>query len=113
LITFTCDRIVYEIDERAIFYIETKRNGTILHTLRSAYPTRRALVEWETILNRREFYKCHEGYLVNLGAVKGFERQGVTLTDGTVLEVSRRRRSAFYRAVFDYRELAPGHPLKA
>lgn len=112
MIYFTCDRTRYRIDQRAILYIETKRNGTIIHTHRNMYSTRRPLSEWETILNRRLFFKCHEGYLINLDCVTGHDRKSVTMKNGDTLQVSKRRSGPLYQAVFAFREGTPECPLK-
>ena len=112
MIRFTCERIQLEIDEKAILYIETRRNGTILHTIRSAYSTRRAIGEWETILNRRGVMRCHEGYVVNLRHVTLVEHQEAVLENGERIPVSRRRKTALLKAVFISREKVSDTPLK-
>ena len=44
------------------------------------------------------FFECHRGVMVNLDAVDTLDRQVITMADGEVLPVSRRRRADLERA---------------
>lgn len=103
MIEFFSHWVRYQLNEERIFYIETRTGGTTIHFRSEAFQTGTTLREWETILNRGHFYRCHEAYLVNLKQVIGYENGMLTLSNQVKLEVSRRKRSAFQNAYAAYR----------
>ncbi|MBK8969789.1 MAG: LytTR family DNA-binding domain-containing protein [Saprospiraceae bacterium] len=53
----------------------------------------RPLGHFIELLEGCAFIRCHKSHLVNAGFIAQYSEAGLTLTDGTVVEVSRRRRS--------------------
>jgi len=49
-----------------------------------------------------DFISIHRSYLINLRYVKGLNKQEVTLSDGTILPISRLRFQDVKRAFHDY-----------
>ena len=62
----------------------------------------------ETALSKYFFVRCHVGYLLNCRFVQICSRTSVTLTDGTVLPVSRAKTEETQTAFMAYmRSLRP------
>lgn len=57
----------------------------VIHTDSKPFEIYATMTELEKRLGS-SFYRCHRGYLVNLGKIKGYDKQSIRLTDD-----SRRR----------------------
>lgn len=79
-------------------YLEIQTTGE------NAYLIRKKLGEQMKELPETGFFRIHRSYIVNLGKVHGFDGKNVTLSDGTILPVSRGKRTAFLEAVSRYME---------
>lgn len=49
-----------------------------------------------------DFFRCHRGFVINLGHITGYGRDSVTLCDTITLPVSREQRSTFLTRLIDY-----------
>lgn len=56
------------------------------------------LSEVESRLSKQGFFRCHRSYLVNMQAVSRINPSGLTLTDGSVIPVSKYRYKEFLSA---------------
>ncbi|MBK8228646.1 MAG: response regulator transcription factor [Flavobacteriales bacterium] len=78
-----------------IIRCEADRNYTWFHLCRgerllSSYP----LSTYEEFLAEKEFLRAHRSHIINLRHVRSFTSEGlVTMSDGGVIEVSRRRKA--------------------
>lgn len=78
---------------------EVLNHNLKLHLKSGTYILRMTLGElWAQLPEDGRFFECHRGVVVNLDVVASLGSQVVTLSDGTVLPVSRRRRSEMERA---------------
>ena len=62
------------------------------------------LKEYDTLLSANGFYRIHRCHLINLRWVKEYhknEADSVVLEDGTSIQLSRKKRSDFLRAMSD------------
>lgn len=56
----------------------------------------------EQQLQGKGFFRCHKSYLVNLGWVKGYNRQEIILDHGEKIIIAKRRYDAFCQAMLEY-----------
>jgi two-component system, LytTR family, response regulator len=86
-----------------LMYLEADSNYTILHLsgLDKIVATR-SLGEFEKILEGPEFFRIHKSTIINMNYLKGYssyEGNFAELTDGTMLNISRRKLNEFRDAV--------------
>lgn len=65
----------------------------------------KSLGEFEILLLNHRFFRIHHSYLINLNRIKEFQRYDggyITMENGKLLEVSRRKRQAFLNAIDDF-----------
>lgn len=87
-----------------IVYIESSGDGTILYDCSGkSYIITEPIKYWESILDRKMFYRIHKSYIVSLKYIKNIEKTKVTLlyTDSE-LTVSRRNMTRFREAYINY-----------
>lgn len=86
-----------------IMYLEADSNYTILHfSGLSKIVATRSLGDFEKILDGPDFFRIHKSTLINLRYLKAYSSyQGnfAELTDGTLLNISRRKVQEFKEAV--------------
>jgi two-component system LytT family response regulator len=73
---------------------------TIFKTDKSKIVVAKTLKDFEEILVPHEFFRIHNSHLINLSCIKSYNKGkggSVTLTDGTELEVSTRRKDEFLK----------------
>lgn len=83
---------LYKVYFHQILYIETSGKKTLIHTSQKDIPSSRQMKQHEQFLSQSSFVRCHAGYIVNLRYFQKLEGASLTLTDGSVLPVSRNRR---------------------
>ena len=91
------------INTSDLMYLEADSNYTILHIsgLKKIVATR-TLGDFEKILDQPDFFRIHKSIIINLNYLKAYSSyQGnfVTLSDGTLLNISRRRLNDFREAI--------------
>lgn len=65
----------------------------------------RPILEYESLLGDKGFFRIHRSHLINLAMVKEYqkkERDVVYLKDGSVVEVSRKKRTRFLEAMSNF-----------
>lgn len=83
----------------ALLYAEVLNHVMKLCLKSGSYMVRMSLKELVSLLPQDgRFFECHRGIVVNLDAVVSLDSQVVTLSDGSTLPVSRRRRAELERA---------------
>ncbi len=84
-----------------IIYCEASSNYTIHYFADGKKQlVTRTLKEYEDLLTDCDFFRIHNSYLVNLNCIKQYIRgEGgqIVLSNGTVLDVSKRKKEAFLR----------------
>lgn len=89
------------LDTEDIYYIETAGRGLNYHTREGTYSVRGTMQEAENFLKDYHFVRCNYWYLVNLKYVSGISKNLVLIAEEK-LEISRRNRTAFIKALTDY-----------
>ena len=56
------------------------------------------LNRFEDLLHSADFFRCHEGYLINMNHVRRFGKQEVVLNSGALIPVSRLKKKDFLAA---------------
>lgn len=87
-----------------IRYIEKNQRKVVVHTLTDSWDFYGTFKDVRTQLDMEEtFVQCHQGFIVNLSRISELESDGLKLSDGTWIPVSRHYRpfteNAFLRAV--------------
>jgi two-component system LytT family response regulator len=86
-----------------LMYLEADSNYTILHLsgLDKIVATR-SLGEFEKILDSPDFFRIHKSTIINMNYLKGYssyEGNFAELSDGTMLNISRRKLNEFREAI--------------
>ncbi len=89
------------LDSAEIYYIESANRMLNYHTEKGTFEVRGTMKSCEEELADYHFVKCNHWYLVNLKHVSAINQNTVTVA-GYELEISRRNKSAFTKAVTDY-----------
>jgi two-component system LytT family response regulator len=99
--------IVLKLEE--IIYCEAERSYTVFHLEDGKTVTvSKPLIDYDSLLKNTTFLRVHKSFLINLLHVKEYQRgEGgiVIMTNGTEIEVSRRRKDEFLmlvKEVFKY-----------
>ena len=82
-----------------IVHIESDGSYTTFFTnTTEKHVVSRHMKEFERLLPDKQFFRCHKSHIINLDCVKKFVRNDgflVELSDGTTVEISRRRKDEF------------------
>lgn len=84
-----------------IYYVEVQNRLLHYHTDEGEFVVRGTMQSAEQMLAPYSFVKCNHWYMVNLMHVSQVRKNMVTV-GGTELEISRRNRSAFLKALTEY-----------
>jgi DNA-binding LytR/AlgR family response regulator len=92
---------VRRIEVQQIYYVESQGHQLVFHTSAGEIQSSGTMRETEELLKGCDFFRCHNGYLVNLRYVEGMQ-DGCALVQGEQLLISRPRRAAFLEALAQY-----------
>lgn len=84
-----------------IYYVEVQNRMLHYHTDEGEFVVRGTMQSAERMLTPYSFVKCNHWYMVNLMHVSEVRKNMVTV-GGDELEISRRNRSAFLKALTEY-----------
>jgi two-component system LytT family response regulator len=78
-----------------IIHLQAESNYTKLYfTKGKSFLSSKTLLEYEKTLEESGFVRVHKSHMVNVMHITNYDKQGmITLSDGTEVEVSRRKRS--------------------
>ncbi len=86
-----------------IIYIEKKINYSYIHTAKQVYPVKNTLSELICRLDSEMFFRCHEGFIVNIDYICKIKDNCITLNNDESILVSRSKfkatKSAFMKRV--------------
>jgi DNA-binding LytR/AlgR family response regulator len=85
-----------------IFYVEAMQGASVVHAVDTTYAVKPGLLEMSRMLPETVFAWTHRCYLLNLGHVVRYDKDGASLPNGDKVPISRRRMSAFTAALADY-----------
>jgi two-component system LytT family response regulator len=96
----TLDGLIF-LDAADIIRCQSSVNYTILYLKDGQKITvSRTLKEFEDLLSEHDFFRVHHSHLINLGYIKRYHKGkggSLTMTDGTEVEVSTRRKAEFLK----------------
>ena len=93
------DMIVLNTDD--ILYVEVIRKEITIYTETENYSIKMSLKSLEDMLNGKNFFKCHNSYLVNLDKVSHIDQHFVTIKDFKI-PISRPKYKEFKIALASY-----------
>ena len=82
-----------------LIYLSAEDKYTILYTKEGHFIDRRALGEYEEMLQMYGFYRIHRKYIVNSYYHKSMQKGKVALSTGEELPISRRRSGDYHREI--------------
>lgn len=62
-----------------IIYIQTENKILILHTIHGDVQSSQRMSELEKRLSKKQFYRCHNSYMVNFDYVEGVKQESVLI----------------------------------
>lgn len=92
---------VKKLEIQQIYYVEVQNRILHYHTDEGVYRVRGTMQSVEEAFARHPFMKCNHWYIVNLKHVSQVRQNTVTV-GGYELEISRRNRTPFLKALADY-----------
>lgn len=101
-IVVTNDNGTFKVALNTLHYVETYKRNLLLHTDGGEIISYKSMKEMERELASYGFFRCHAGFLVNMGFVKVVERLKVELTSGEIIYVSKPKKKGFMEAMAKY-----------
>lgn len=101
-VTVKNDKGTFRIKSSNILFIEVRDRHSVIHTTEGEVASKEALGKFETMLNGNFFFRCHQGYLVNLRYVNCVIENSVTLHGDWVLPLSRYRKKELVSMMAKY-----------
>ncbi|MCM1175137.1 MAG: LytTR family DNA-binding domain-containing protein [Blautia sp.] len=92
---------VKKLEIQQIYYVEVQNRILHYHTDEGEYCVRGTMQSVEQALEKQPFAKCNHWYIVNLKHVSEV-RQNTVVVGGHMLEISRRNRTPFLKALAAY-----------
>lgn len=87
---------------RDILYMEAQNQNVRICIPKTDHCVRYNLADYEEELTEDGFFRIHRGYLVSLRHIQSVGKGQLTLSDGTVLPVSRNKEKELKDALFQY-----------
>jgi DNA-binding LytR/AlgR family response regulator len=91
------DGIPYDVPQKKIVYIEANKAASLIVTKDREYRSENSLTEWEAILDKKYFFRCHKSYIINLGEIDSIHDNYAKMTNGYRVAISRREKKEFMR----------------
>lgn len=91
----------HRIDRSKILYAENIGRKVALH-MKDGQLTYYARMKEVEELFGGQFFRCHRGYLVNLGAVKSYETGSIFLKNGEQILMAKQKYNQFVQVYTDY-----------
>ncbi len=92
----------FQIWQRDIRYLCKEDGETVLYVKDVRFKSSKSLDEWERELNGILFFRCHKGYLVNMGYVADIDDY-ITLYNGERVPVARRKKKRLIEKNIEYK----------
>lgn len=89
------------IPKESILYAENEARKIVLHLQEEQITYYAKMSELEGILGK-SFFRCHRGYLVNLGAVKSYDTGSIQLKNGETILMAKQKYSDFVSAYMEF-----------
>ena len=89
------------LNRNHILYVESQNRMVNFHTTNECLELYSDMRDLEQQLGRN-FYRCHRGYIVNMGHIAEYEKDRISLTNGETIGLSRRKYKEFVKVYMDY-----------
>lgn len=89
------------LNRNQILYIESQNRMVNFHTTNECLELYFDMRDLEQQLGRN-FYRCHRGYIVNMGHITEYGKDSISLTNGETICLSRRKYKEFVKVYMDY-----------
>ena len=89
------------LNRNHILYVESQNRMVNFHTANECLELYSDMRDLEQQLGRN-FYRCHRGYIVNMGHIAEFGKDRIALTNGETICLSRRKYKEFVKVYMDY-----------
>lgn len=73
---------------REICFIEVQQHSVLIHVGKKVIRARRGITEIEREIESPDFFRCHRSYLVNLGHVRGIDKNDFLMDNGLKAPIS-------------------------
>lgn len=94
-------RDIERVALKDIFYLEKQKNYVVYHTARGTISERTTLDKKTNLLNNG-FLRTHIGYMVNIRCIEKIQTGDISLSDGTIIPLSRKYSDAVRRQFFEW-----------
>lgn len=92
---------LYSLNTDDLLYVEAVNHRTILHTTEESIHSAQTMAAIETQLQGCGFFRCHQGFLVNMKRIQRIERNSLLISDKTI-PISKYRHREFMRELTAY-----------
>lgn len=86
-----------------IIFIETEKRNIRVHVKDNSFICTETLEYLEAILTSKGFFRSHKSFLVNLNAIRSFDRKDIYMINGEKAMVSMRKYSELKKHYLEYR----------
>ncbi|MEE0966401.1 MAG: LytTR family transcriptional regulator DNA-binding domain-containing protein [Bacilli bacterium] len=86
-----------------IVYVESRRNKVLIYTHYQDYEMYISLIQFERLLNAKEFYRFNSHLLINLNHIRKVEKKYFELSNGKRVEYTRDSKKKFIMVYAKYR----------
>ena len=91
------------IDVKNVIYVEVYKHDLIYHLTNGDITVKGTMYQIEDDYRKLGFYRCFDSYLVNLNNILDITSTDVTLSNGTKLPISRRKRKEILEVFAEYK----------
>lgn len=100
--SFEYDNGLFSVPFQEIYYIESFAHIAVIQTKDKQFSIRASLSELKEKLPLSYFASPHKSYLVNMAHINAVTAEGMALTDGPFVPISRRKRQEFTESLIHY-----------
>lgn len=92
---------------RDVYFVESNLRKAIINLEHEHFEVYSTMAELEKLFGD-SFFRCHRGYLVNLGKVQSYDRETITLINGKRLILTKTKYAEFVDAYMRYLKINRG-----
>lgn len=92
---------------RDIYFVESNLRKVIINLEHEQFEVYSTMAELEKLFGD-SFFRCHRGYLVNLGKIQSYDRETIKLINGNRLILSKTKYAEFVDAYMRYLKINEG-----
>ena len=100
-ILISTDKGIIKVNSQEVMYIESFGHDLIIHTTKETFSKRGTIKRIEEDLSGLNFFRCNNGYIVNLAYVSSVQNDEAIIGEHR-LKISRSRKKGFMEALTQY-----------